>query len=98
MIIALQYIMYFLAVSTAGMSVFYIIKSKRRTLDKTERGLYDARKNMAMGAMLLCFGSIQLFLHTFDSWFRVGVGFVFLLVGFFNLFAGIRSHAYYSRG
>lgn len=97
MIEIMQYVMYIVALTTAGFSLYYSIKA-RRSAEKIARGLYDARKNIAMGAMLLCFGSIQVFLHEFDSWIRIGVGFVFLLIGCFNLFAGIRNHAYFSRG
>lgn len=96
MVVFLQFFLYFTAVLAAGLSLYNSIKSKRTTEGK-KRGLYHARMNMAMGYMLVSFGIVQLFLHEFDSWVRVGVGFIFLLIGLFNLFAGIRNHTYFGR-
>lgn len=96
MITVSQYVLYVVAMVSAGLSLFYSIKSKRSKETKS-RGRYNARMNIAMGVMLLSFGAVQLFLHEFDSWVRVGVGFVFILIGLFNVFAGIRNHAHFNR-
>lgn len=92
----IHYFLYIAAILSAGLSFYYSIKSKRTTEVKI-RGLYNARMNISMGFMLLSFAAVQLFLYGFDSWIRVGVGFVFLLIGLFNLFAGIRNHSHYNR-
>lgn len=93
--VIVQTLLYVIAITSAALAIYYSIKSRRSSVGKW-RGLFGARMNIAMGAMLLCFGIVQLFLHEFDSWVRVGVGFVFVLIGCFNLFAGIRNHAYFS--
>jgi hypothetical protein len=49
-----------------------------------------------MGAMLISIAIIQLFLFT-GSTVRVIVGAVMLLLGLFNLFAGIRNYGLYDR-
>lgn len=92
----IHYFLYIAAILSAGLSFYYSIKSKRSTEVKT-RGLYSARMNVSMGFMLISFAAVQLFLYGFDSWIRVGVGFAFLLIGLFNLFAGIRNHSHYTR-
>lgn len=96
MLTFLQTVLYIAAILSAGLWLYYSIKSKR-TEEQKLRGIYASRMNMAMGTMLITIGSIQLFLFYFDSWVRVTVGFVFLLLGFFNLFAGIRNHSHYNR-
>lgn len=96
MVEMMQVIIYVLAILAAGLSMFYSIKSRRVTEQK-QREIFRARMNMAMGIMLICFSTVQLFLHEFDSWARIAVGFVFGLIGCFNLFVGIRNHAYFSR-
>jgi hypothetical protein len=55
-----------------------------------------AKMNISMGAMLISIAIIQLFLFT-GSTVRVIVGAVMLLLGLFNLFAGIRNYSLYDR-
>jgi hypothetical protein len=52
--------------------------------------------NISMGLMLISISVIQLFLFTGSS-VRVVVGAVMLLLGLFNLFAGIRNYGIYNR-
>jgi uncharacterized membrane protein HdeD (DUF308 family) len=68
----------------------------RRSSDGRIRGLNAARMNICMGLMLVFIALIQMFLFS-GSTLRVIIGAVFLLLGLFNLFAGLRNHAYYSR-
>lgn len=96
MIVYLQLAIYIIAILAVGLSIFYSIKARRAAVGKL-RGLYNARLNIAMGVMLVCLGFVQLFLFEFDSWIRIGVGVVFLLIGLFNMFAGFRNHAYFNR-
>ncbi len=96
MLTTLHYLLYLTAILSLGFSIHYSIKSKKAK-ETLKKGLLNARMNISMGVMLICFAFVQLFLYGFESWVRVGVGFVFLLIGLFNLFAGIRNHSHYNR-
>lgn len=76
-------------------SVFFSVRYRRQLSRKT-RGLDAAKMNMSMGVMLISISIIQLFLFT-GSTLRVIVGLVMLLLGLFNLFAGIRNYGVYDR-
>jgi len=52
--------------------------------------------NISMGTMMLAIALIQIALFE-PSTVRVIVGVVFLLIGLFNLFAGVRNHSIFSR-
>ena len=80
---------------TLIMTVFYSYRSRRST-DGRLRGLYAARMNIVMGIMLLFIAIIQMFLFP-GSTLRVIIGAIFMLLGLFNLFAGIRNHGYFTR-
>ncbi|TNJ58681.1 hypothetical protein FE784_38015 [Paenibacillus hemerocallicola] len=68
----------------------------RRQVSRKARGMDAAKMNISMGAMLISIAIIQLFLFT-GSTVRVIVGAVMLLLGLFNLFAGIRNYSLYDR-
>lgn len=68
----------------------------RRQVSRKARGMDSAKMNICMGAMLISIAIIQLFLFT-GSTVRVIVGAVMLLLGLFNLFAGIRNYGLYDR-
>ncbi len=68
----------------------------RREQDPRKRGIYAARMNISMGVMLIAIAITQLFFFS-DSVFRRIFGTVCLLLGLFNLFAGIRNHGFYQR-
>lgn len=76
-------------------SAIYSVRSRRST-DARLRGLYAARMNMSMGIMLIFIALIQMFMFSGSS-IRVVVGSLFILLGIFNLFAGLRSNSYYNR-
>lgn len=92
---ALPIILALIVVASLVMSAYYSFKS-RRTADGRWRGLYASRMNINMGLMLI-FLSILLLLMFSGSSVRVVVSSLFLLLGLFNLFAGIRNRSYYSR-
>lgn len=96
MLVFVQYLLYFTAIAAVAFWIYFSIQSKRTKNEKT-RGLYIARTNMAMGLMLMSIGSVQLFLYGFESWIRVIIGFIFILLGLFNLFAGIRNHSFFKQ-
>ncbi|MEF3306514.1 YtpI family protein [Paenibacillus sp. GYB003] len=76
-------------------SVFFSFRY-RRQLSRKARGMDAAKMNMSMGIMLVSISIIQLFLFS-GSTVRVIVGLVMLLLGLFNLFAGIRNYGLYDR-
>ncbi|WP_353057690.1 YtpI family protein [Paenibacillus pasadenensis] len=75
-------------------SVFSVINSfrSRRSKDANQRALYAAKMNISMGVMLILIAFIQMFVYT-GSTLRVIVGAVFMLLGLFNIFAGIRNRS-----
>ena len=87
------------ALISMGFSLYYSFKS-RRTDDKTLRGLLGAKMNISMGAMLSLLSIILLFIYTGQnegSTIRVMIGALFLLIGLFNIFAGLRNRKMYTR-
>lgn len=84
-----------LIIVTSAMSAVYSFRS-RRTTDKRLHGLYASRMNISMGLMLIFIALIQMFMFSGSS-LRVAVGALFLLLGLFNLFAGMRNHSYFTR-
>jgi hypothetical protein len=98
MIMLLTWIQIFLFVSIVillGLSVYHSVLSRRQK-DPKKRGIYAARMNIYMGAMLIMIAITQLFFFS-ESVFRRTFGIVCILLGFFNLFAGIRNHGYFQR-
>lgn len=95
MLTFIQYFLYITAILAIGFWIYFSIKAKKAK-DEKVRGTYIARTNISMGLMLMSMGSVQLLLFGSESWIRVIIGFVFLLLGLFNLFAGIRNHSFYS--
>lgn len=89
----MDFVLFFLVIFSAGFSIFYSFRS--RSFKK--QGKYDfmryytAKTNIAMGAMLISMGLIQLisFYPEITGW-RIGVGIVFLALGLFNFIMGLR--------
>lgn len=90
----IYFILFLLTFVTAASSLFYSVRS-RRTKNPKAKGALTAKLNISMGIMLLFIAFIQLL--AMDSWIRITVGIVFLLLGLFNLFAGLRNHRYFSQ-
>lgn len=76
------------------LSAVFSFKS-RRSSDARTRSLFSARMNISMGVMLLFIALVQLFLSG-ESTLRIVIGAIFLVIGVFNLFAGLRSLSLYS--
>jgi ABC-type sugar transport system permease subunit len=91
----IQVVLFLLIVFTVALSIGLSIRT-RREKELGKRGLYNARLNISMGIMLICIAISQLFFFN-DSNIRRVFGTVCLLLGLFNLFAGIRNHGVYSR-
>lgn len=78
----------------AILSVIYSFRYRRAT-DPTIRGLHQAHMNISMGIMLIAIALIQILLFE-ANWLRTIIGAIFLLMGLFNLFAGIRNRRIFS--
>ncbi|OXM15281.1 YtpI family protein [Paenibacillus herberti] len=87
----LQWIIIAGIIISSIMSVVSSFRS-RRSKDTNQRALYSAKMNIWMGIMLILIALIQMFMYT-GSTIRVIVGAVFMLLGLFNIFAGIRNHS-----
>jgi len=95
MIQTLQWVFSILIIITLVSSAVFSYRS-RRTTDTKLRGVYAAKMNVSMGLMLIFIALVQMLLFS-GSTLRVIVGAAFMLLGIFNLFAGIRNHSHYSR-
>jgi len=91
--VILQWILSIGVFATLAATVYYSLRY-RRSEDRKTRGMLSARMNIAMGVMLILLALIQMLLFA-GSTLRVIVGAVFLLLGLFNLFAGLRNHSVY---
>lgn len=68
----------------------------RRTPDPNIAGLYRSWTNIWMGCMLIVLALILMFVFT-GSTLSVVVEALFLVMGAYNVFAGIRNRSYYAR-
>jgi uncharacterized membrane protein HdeD (DUF308 family) len=95
MIMVLQWVFGISIIVSSILSATYSFKARRST-DARLRGLYSSKMNISMGIMLIFIALIQMFMYSGSS-IRVVVGALFILLGLFNLFAGIRNHAHFAR-
>ncbi len=91
----MEYVFYAAIAAACLLSVFFSFRSRRATEPRV-RGLNAARMNISMGALLLLAALVQIVLFEPDT-VRIIVGAMFLLLGLFNLFAGLRNHGRFSR-
>ncbi|OUM96140.1 MAG: hypothetical protein A9Z00_07335 [Thermobacillus sp. ZCTH02-B1] len=89
--VVLQWVLAIGVLATLGATVYYSLRY-RRSADPKTRGILQARMNIVMGVMLILLALIQMLLFP-GSTVRVIIGTVFLLLGLFNLFAGLRNHS-----
>jgi len=94
-ILALEWALLALVVVLSVLSVYYVFKS-RRAGEPGLRGLYGARSNISMGALVIAIACLYMLLFS-GSTLKVIVVAVLILLGLFNIFAGLRNHAFYSR-
>ncbi len=78
-----------LVVLFSALSVWFSFKS-RRAKDLKEKAQLTSKMNICMGVMLIAISFVQLLFFE-ESTVRTVVGIVFLLLGLFNLFAGLRN-------
>lgn len=92
--IALHWVIIIGICFTSLLSVFFSFKARRQS-DMRLRGLYAARLNMSMGVMLLFIALFFMLAYT-GSTIKVIIGSLLLVIGLFNLFAGLRNHSVYN--
>ncbi|OAB43247.1 YtpI family protein [Paenibacillus glacialis] len=94
MITVIKYILFILLVVTCITSAYYSIRSHRSS-DPTDRGLYGANTNILMGIMLMMMSIVFMFIFR-GSTLSIVVEALFLVLGAFNIFAGLRNRKYYA--
>ncbi|WP_068619920.1 MULTISPECIES: YtpI family protein [Paenibacillus] len=95
MIQTIEYVLYAILIIACVGSVYFSLRSRRST-DPAARGLYAAKMNVSMGVMLIVLAIIQMFMFS-GSTIRVIIGALFMVLGAFNIFAGLRNIGFYSR-
>lgn len=85
----IQWVLFPVILITLALSAFFSLRA-RRSSDSLARGLNSARMNISMGIMLIFIAGIQLFLSN-ESTLRIVIGAIFIVIGVFNLFAGLRN-------
>jgi hypothetical protein len=91
-------ILMLIVVFSASFSVFYSFKTRsyRKNGNFDMMKFYNAKANMSMGLMLVAMGSIQLFSFGADmTGWRMSIGIIFLALGLFNLYMGVRNYRTY---
>jgi glucose uptake protein GlcU len=74
-------------------TVFYSFRSRTQK-DAVLRGVLAAKMNISMGFMLVAMALLQIFLFETNT-LRTALGIIFLLLGLFNFFSGVRNHMHY---
>ncbi|SFS44430.1 YtpI family protein [Paenibacillus sp. 453mf] len=95
MLDVVRYLLFALFILSTICAGFTSIRG-RRASDFLKRGLYQAMTNIWMGIMLIVLALIQMFMFS-GSTVAVIVEGMFLVLGAFNLFAGIRNRIHYSQ-
>jgi hypothetical protein len=75
-------------------TVFYSYRYRTQK-DPYKRGTFAAKMNISMGFMLVFMAMLQIFLFEANT-MRTILGIIFLLMGLFNFFSGVRSYMHYN--
>lgn len=95
MVMFIKYLLFILlVVFVIGAAVFSL--SSRRAINPMDKGLKQSIMNVMLGAMLVTLSVISMFLFR-GSTINIIVEAIFLVIGTFNIFSGLRSYGYYSR-
>ncbi|RAP75496.1 YtpI family protein [Paenibacillus montanisoli] len=90
---ALHWAIVIIVCGSSLLSVYFSYKA-RRSSDARLRGMNAARMNMSMGVMLI-FIALFMMLAYSGSTIKVIIGALFIVLGVFNLFAGLRNNSIY---
>lgn len=95
MIMLIKYLLFILLiVFVIGAAVYSF--SSRRASNPRDKGLKRSVMNVLLGAMLVTLALMSMFLFH-GSTVNIIVEAVFLVIGAFNIFSGLRSYGYYNR-
>ena len=86
-------VVFILLLLSLGSSIYFSIKFRKQT-DPLVRGVYQAKQNISMGFMLIMLAIYPLYLLPGTN-VSITIGILFLLIGLFNLFAGLRNQSIY---
>ncbi|WP_313958095.1 MULTISPECIES: YtpI family protein [Paenibacillus] len=95
MISVIRYCLFALLVITCLCSAYNSYRA-RRSADVRDRGLYGSNMNICLGMMLVVLALICMFIFH-GSTVAVVIEGLFLVLGAFNIFAGIRNRGHFSR-
>lgn len=94
MVNALHWVIVVVIICMSLMSVYFSYKS-RRASNARERGIFGARLNICMGTSLV-FVALFMMLAFSGSTVKVIICGLIIVIGLFNLFAGLRNNSIYS--
>lgn len=95
MVMFIKYLLFILlVVFVIGAAVYSI--SSRRAANPQDKGLKRSIMNVMLGAMLVTLSLMSMFLFR-GSTVNIIVEAIFLVIGAFNIFSGLRSYGYYNR-
>ncbi|AZN40222.1 YtpI family protein [Paenibacillus albus] len=89
----LHWLIVIVIIGTSLFSVYNSYKARRST-DTRQRGIYAARMNIYMGIMLIFIALFAMLAYN-GSTIKVIIGTLFIVLGLFNLFAGLRNNSIY---
>jgi hypothetical protein len=93
MMLAIRTIISAILIVSLFLSAFYSIKSRRQP-EPQRKGLLAAKMNISMGVFLITIGLSEVILNTMNT-LRLIIASIFLVMGLYNLFAGMRNRQYY---
>lgn len=91
----IRYVLFAVLVLSVIAAALYSIRA-RRMPDPIDRGIFLASMNICMGVMLVALAFISMLMFS-GSTPAVIVEAAFMVLGAFNIFAGLRSKNFYSR-
>ncbi|WP_238654778.1 YtpI family protein [Paenibacillus piscarius] len=95
MILLIKYLLFALMVVFMISAAVYSYSS-RRAADPLVKGAKRSVMNMLLGGMLVTLSLMSMFIFR-GSTLNIVIEAVFLVLGLFNIFSGLRSYSYYSR-
>lgn len=90
-----QYVLYGLWVLACIGSAYFSVTG-RRSKDQLDRAIYGATTNIMMGCMLIILAFIFMLIFS-GSTVSIVIEALFLVLGAFNIFAGLRNRGYYKK-
>ncbi|WP_054957043.1 YtpI family protein [Paenibacillus dakarensis] len=93
--IIIKYVLFAVLVISVIAAALYSIRARRKP-DPIDRGSYLASMNISMGVMLVDLAFISMLMFS-GSTPAIIVEAAFIVLGLFNIFAGLRSKRFYTR-